>query len=219
MKNELELQFQEVKSNLEKVHETDTKKYVYGILISLIVAGGLVFLYLKTKKRFQKTWSEHSDLLDVHEEVVKTNVKLNEEIILKNQELTLNELRNTKSKELIAEIATKIKDTSREERSPELNKLISELKASYKDKSWAEVEHRFKQVHGKFYEVLTEKYPDLSLNERKLSAFLKLQMTTKEISALTGQSPRSIELARTRLRKKLGLTNSDQNLYDFFLGV
>jgi DNA-binding CsgD family transcriptional regulator len=132
--------------------------------------------------------------------------------------LTLNELRNTKSKELISKIATRMKESAGEERSPELNKLITELKASYSDKSWAEFELRFKQIHGNFYEKLIEKYPNLTMNERRLSAFLKLQMTTKEIAGLTGQSPRSIELARTRLRKKLGLTNSEHNLYDFFLG-
>jgi DNA-binding CsgD family transcriptional regulator len=57
--------------------------------------------------------------------------------------------------------------------------------------------------------------PELSLNERRLCAFLRLNMTTKEIASITGQSPRSIEVARTRLRKKLNLTNSDTSLTDF----
>jgi DNA-binding CsgD family transcriptional regulator len=60
-------------------------------------------------------------------------------------------------------------------------------------------------------------FPTLTLNERRLCAFLKLQMTTKEIASLTGQSIRAVELARTRLRKKLQLTNSEINLYDFIL--
>jgi hypothetical protein len=217
LKNELELQFQEVKNNLEKSHQTKTQKYLLGILVSFLLGLGLVLLYIRLKKQFQQTKSQHTDLLDVHHTVVKTNAKLTEEISLKKQEITLNEMRNTKSQELIAEIASKIKDSSEEGRSIEINKLISELSSSYSDKRWAEFEVRFKQIHAHFYEDLTKSFPNLTMNERRLSAFLKLQMTTKEISNLTGQSPRAVELARTRLRKKLGLTNSDQNLYDFFL--
>ncbi len=217
LKNELELQFQEVKSNLEKSHQTKIQKYLLGILGSLLVVVGLVWSYFRLKKQFQQTRSQHTDLKDLHQAVVNTNVKLTEEISLKKQEITLNEMRNTKSKELIDEIASKIKGTSGEGRSKGIDKLVSELSSTYSDKRWADFEIRFSQIHAHFYENLTAAFPNLTMHERRLSAFLKLQMTTKEISNLTGQSPRSIELARTRLRKKLGLTNSDQNLYDFFL--
>lgn len=60
-------------------------------------------------------------------------------------------------------------------------------------------------------------HPNLSLNERRLAAFLKLQLTTKEIASITGQSIRALEIARTRLRKKIGLTKSELSLCDYFL--
>ena len=78
-----------------------------------------------------------------------------------------------------------------------------------------EFEIRFQQVHNSFYDKLNALSPDLSTNERRLCAFLKLSMSTKEISSITGQSPRSIDVARTRLRKKLNLTNNDSSLSDF----
>jgi hypothetical protein len=78
-------------------------------------------------------------------------------------------------------------------------------------------EIRFKNIHANFYDELMRDFPTLTLDERRLCAFLKLQMTTKEIASLTGQSIRAVELARTRLRKKLQLTNSEINLYDFIL--
>jgi hypothetical protein len=43
-----------------------------------------------------------------------------------------------------------------------------------------------------------------------------LDMTTKEISSITGQSIRAIEIARIRLRKKLNLTQSDTSLFEYF---
>ena len=54
-------------------------------------------------------------------------------------------------------------------------------------------------------------YTKLLRNEKKLCAFLRLNMTTKEISAITYQSVNSITVARSRLRKKLGI-DKDENL-------
>jgi DNA-binding CsgD family transcriptional regulator len=76
---------------------------------------------------------------------------------------------------------------------------------------WAEFEMRFQQVHQDFYRKLHETYPDLTPNEIKICAFLKLNMTTKDISAITFQSVKSIQIARTRLRKRMGIER-DENL-------
>ena len=84
-----------------------------------------------------------------------------------------------------------------------------------RSKAWDEFEYRFQQIHSGFYDRLKKKFPDLTLNERRLCAFLKLDMTTKEISDITGQTNGAISMARIRLRRKLGLTNTDRELYDF----
>jgi DNA-binding CsgD family transcriptional regulator len=70
-------------------------------------------------------------------------------------------------------------------------------------------------VHADFYKNLNQINPDLTPNERRLCAFLKLNMSTKDISAITGQTPHSIKIARARLRKKFNLTNSDTSLLAF----
>ncbi|NLO49679.1 MAG: hypothetical protein GX103_00750, partial [Bacteroidales bacterium] len=82
------------------------------------------------------------------------------------------------------------------------------------DDVWTEFEVRCQQVHNDFYTKLNERFPNLSANEKRLSAFLRLNMSTKEISAITYQSPNSITVARSRLRKKLGL-DTDENLISF----
>jgi hypothetical protein len=95
--------------------------------------------------------------------------------------------------------------------------LLPFTKDSNKKFGQKKFEIRFKNIRANFYDELMRDFPTLTLNERRLCAFLKLQMTTKEIAFLTGQSIRAVELARTRLRKKLQLTNSEINLYDFIL--
>ena len=61
------------------------------------------------------------------------------------------------------------------------------------------------EVHRDFREKLTSRYPKLTSNERKLCAFVLMNMSTKDISSITYQSPQSIKIARYRLRKKLGM--------------
>jgi hypothetical protein len=52
-------------------------------------------------------------------------------------------------------------------------------------------------------------YPKFSANERRLCSFLRLDMSTKEIVSVTGQSLRAVQIARSRLRKKLNLDPSE----------
>ena len=92
--------------------------------------------------------------------------------------------------------------------------IISELERTSNPDNWKEFEVRFQQVHTDFYKKLGDQFPDLTPNELKLCAFLRLNMSTKEISSITYQSQNSIMVARSRLRQKLGITK-DENLITF----
>jgi DNA-binding CsgD family transcriptional regulator len=88
------------------------------------------------------------------------------------------------------------------------------MKSDIQKNSWNEFEHHFLKVHPNFYHSLQEKFPLLTANEKKICAFLKLNLKTKEISSITGQSVKSIEVARTRLRSKFNLA-TEENLNAF----
>lgn len=98
-----------------------------------------------------------------------------------------------------------------------LEKIVKEIDTTLRiQEDWAQFEHHFDLVHGDFLARLREDFHDLTPSEQKLSAFLRLNMNTKEISNLMGTSLRGVEIARYRLRKKLCLTKS-QNLSMFIL--
>ena len=61
---------------------------------------------------------------------------------------------------------------------------------------------------------LVKRFPDLKINDRKLCAYLRMGLSSKEMASLLNTSVRSIETARYRLRKKLNLETGD-NLTDF----
>jgi DNA-binding CsgD family transcriptional regulator len=145
--------------------------------------------------------------------------KLQTELEGKNRELTFNVMALMKKNEVLSEIARKLMDVEieavRDETKSAIRKIARDLQKTSDDEVWREFEVRFKQVHGDFYEKLLQMYPDLSPNEQKLCAFLRLNLSTKEISELTGQRTSTLEIARSRLRKKLGITNKQVNLVSF----
>ncbi len=145
--------------------------------------------------------------------------KLSSELEIRSKELTSNVMILIRKNELLSDMADKLMDIQNEavkkETKSAIKKIAKELERTTDNDIWDEFETRFKQVHGEFYEKLISQFPELSPNELKICAFLRLNMTTKEISELTGQGINSIEIARTRLRKKLGITNTKTNLISF----
>lgn len=96
-----------------------------------------------------------------------------------------------------------------------------ELKAEKEvnnDKSWKDLEKHIKNVHFDFLKRLKEKYPTISPRELDLSTYLLMNMSTKEIAEIMNISIGGVELARYRLRKKLGL-NKKENLIGFLMSI
>lgn len=99
-----------------------------------------------------------------------------------------------------------------------LSPVIHNTISTIENNNWAEIETRFLKVHHQFYEKLLHQFPDLTKNELKLCAFLRLNLSTKEISAINLQSEEAIKKARYRLRQKLEVP-SDQSLVCLVLGI
>lgn len=98
-----------------------------------------------------------------------------------------------------------------------LEKIVREIETTLRlQEDWEQFEYHFDQVHGDFLNRLREHFHDLTPNEQKLCALLRLNLSTKEISNLMSISLRGVEIARYRLRKKLGL-DQGQNLSKFIL--
>lgn len=77
------------------------------------------------------------------------------------------------------------------------------------DDTLKRVEEEFDLVHNNFIKKLTEKYPDLSLNEKMMCTYLKMNLSTKEIAPLLNLSTRGVETLRYRLRKKFCLERDE----------
>lgn len=159
-------------------------------------------------------------LLEIQNKEQENN-NLKNELDFSNKELTSKAMFIIQNNELIDSVVGKLRLLERKAEEKEhisqieIRALINDLRTSIRRDSWKEFEMHFTQVHNEFYINLQKIFPELTSNEKKLCAFLRLNLSTKEISDITGKSIHSLNVARTRLRQKLGMTNTDDNLSAF----
>ncbi|MBD3905815.1 tetratricopeptide repeat protein [Chryseobacterium sp. Ch-15] len=108
--------------------------------------------------------------------------------------------------EKVNTLKTKYEDTG------DITEIVNELKVNSKPNTWDDFEYHFLQIHESFYKNLEQKHPGLTNYDKRLAAMLKLRLSTKEISNLMNVTPKTIENSRTRLRKKMNLTNTKEDL-------
>jgi tetratricopeptide (TPR) repeat protein len=208
-----EIQFQNKLENekMKNLRKTENIRYLVIILILVIISFLVFTLFLRIRNR-----SRLSEIENARVNLEKENLAL--ELSANEREVTAKSLYIFEKDTLINNMMNtlqKLETNSQGNQKEEIQKAINDLKFSVNNKSWDEFELRFKKVHPNFYRTMETDFPRLTLNEKRLCAFLVMDMTTKDISTITGQTAHSINIARSRLRKKLGLTNEEINLSQF----
>jgi tetratricopeptide (TPR) repeat protein len=210
----------------EKIQQFEQKRkellyLVAGLILTLTVAI-LSLLYFISHSRNRRLTLE-KEIINLNSKNLKLEKEsIENELDQKNKEMATNVMYQIQKNEMIHDIVEKLQKhstTGIKQDDSWILEIIRDLEKTQEKSVWNEFEVRFQQVHNDFYKKLNDINPELSTNERRLCAFLKLNMTTKEISTITGQIPRSIDVARTRLRKKLNLTNSEVSLIEFLCTI
>ncbi len=207
--------------------------WAYGLYIFLaLITSVLIFLIfeLRYKKKTEIITEEKEKEITRIDSELKTseqklehlkNEKLKSEIKLKNKELATSTMHLINKNSFINSIKTNLNNISKRSKNQEVKHEISRVihnidKNISADEDWEHFSIHFDQVHGDFIKRWQKDYPDLSPQEMKLSAYLRMNLSTKEIANLLNISVRGVEIARYRLRKKLELERSD-NLQEFIL--
>jgi DNA-binding CsgD family transcriptional regulator len=169
----------------------------------------------KQQKLIEVEQQKEKELLQLKEE------KMQSELQHVNKLLAASTMNLVVKNEFIESIREELKVVKQKGKKLEtkqaLEKIVKEIDISLRlEQDWEQFEYHFDQIHGDFLTRLRNDYPDLSPNEQKLCAFLRLNLNTKEIANLLSISLRGVEVARYRLRKKLGLERG-QNLSKYIL--
>ncbi|MBD1421423.1 helix-turn-helix and ligand-binding sensor domain-containing protein [Sphingobacterium chuzhouense] len=149
------------------------------------------------------------------------NEQLEQELEQKNRELAnvatnivyKNELLNNLQEELF-HIKDKDGNKLSTDQLQKINKLVDNARSDERD--WDIFEKSFNESHENFFKKLKADYPSLSPNDLKLCAYLRLNMSSKDIASLLNITTRGVEVRRYRLRKKFDLP-TEKNLSEFLL--
>jgi len=144
----------------------------------------------------------------------RQNYIMNIEKKNKENELTAKAIFLMQTKELLQELSTEIYDIL--DRCPNGNtcELCTNLKLKQQNTTFIELENHVQLTQNKFYYKLCQKHPDITVNEKRLCALIYLDFNTKQISQTLNRPPATIDIARYRLKKKLGLDKS-QSLTEY----
>jgi len=99
-----------------------------------------------------------------------------------------------------------------------IRNIIVNNKSNYESDFLDVFEAQFRDVHAGFYEQLNNLHPELTPTEKKICTFLKMNLNTKEIAALLLSTPSTVEVTRSRIRKKIGLEHF-QSLTEYIAGI
>ena len=206
------------------------------ILYFLLFCVAIYFLSRWQRKKFfrqqAKYEEEQKQLQYLHGlEINKTsnelvslrNEKLQGEIDFKNSELATSAMHLVQKGELLTRIKAELNQMMK---ALDNDKAVSELKKMIKvvsederiDKDWEHFTQHFDKVHSDFVAKLKEKHASISSNELKLCAYLRMNLSTKEIAQLMNISIRGVEISRYRLRKKLGIS-SEVSLFEYLIKI
>ncbi|WP_223033894.1 tetratricopeptide repeat protein [Hanstruepera marina] len=143
--------------------------------------------------------------------------KLDNELSFKKKELTSHALHLAKKNEVLQEIKAKAKELKYSNSSSGYQQLIQTINFDLKDdNNWENFKKYFEEVHKDFNNNVKKKYPEVTSNELRLMALLKMNLSSKEIANILNISSEGIKKARYRLRKKLDLS-SDDSLQDLVI--
>lgn len=198
----------------QRNREEDKRKTNYLIIGFSLILGLLIsFIFLlRSRSRLRETKLEKK-LIEAKKDEFKYSLQA------KNQELIAKAMKDISRTEFIEEILVELKQISLKAVKKETQQAISSIQKQIQKESnsniWEEFELSFKDVHENFYNNLSSKHPDITSKDKRLCALLVLNLSSKEIAQITGQDFKSVENSRTRLRKKLDLTNTKSDLISY----
>ena len=217
-------------------YESNLAFGIYGLMILIAVFFVIMWINNRSKKgaremekQKEKELHEQKKQFEAETSEKKREIKelknqqLQYELRHKSQELASSTMNLIRKNEILQDIMNNISKVSNDLKSnvdthsvlTVLNKMERNIKQNIEnDDNWKRFEENFDLVYENYLKRLAENFPDLTVGDKKLCAYLKMDLSTKDIAQLMNMTLRSVEMNRYRLRKKLNI-DRDTNLGEF----
>ncbi|MDY3979703.1 MAG: LuxR C-terminal-related transcriptional regulator [Tidjanibacter sp.] len=155
--------------------------------------------------------------------ILSENQSLHQTLEMKRKEIVNVALSISEQKEFLESLNRTVRELTVTDSSTERSRLIKQLDRSLSQRLSFDQEidtfyTQAEMLHKDFSVKLTEGFPNLTLQERRLATLLRLGFSSKYIATLMNITPKSVEINRYRLRQKLGLKTGD-NLINFIKSI
>lgn len=216
------------------VYSFTIKKPWYATNFALVLYMALlvyIFLYINKlyknyyQKQREKLIEENNLLLEIKEleneqQLMKIrNEQLSQDVDAKNKELAVSTMSLIKKDELLSVIKEDLKKSSDENSSRSIKSVISTITRNISEEdTWNVFKEAFDNADKDFLKKVKAAHPSLTPNDLRLCAYLRLNLSSKEIAPLLNISVRSVEIKRYRLRKKMDLSH-EQGLVEYILSI
>jgi len=195
------------------------RNWAVALSVLFLFVLAMLFNHFKLKQKIHK---QKEDILEKEKEEYKLMTELKEqEIKTKNQELSSIATNSVNKNRLFIKLSENI--TSLKKNPGNLNIIVSELENLIKnglnlDEEWNTFLKHFNNVHSDFFTKLKNKFPQLTPNDLKNCAYIRMNLSSKEIAILMNITPKSAKMTRYRLKKKFNLTEKD-DINNFILSI
>jgi len=200
-----------------------------AIVIYLILCGVIAHFINRAyqnyyRKQSEKLIEENNLLLEIKEleneqQLMKLrNDQLSQDVDAKNRELAVSTMSLIKKNELLSLIKEDLKNSS-EDGSKNIKSVITTINKNISEEdTWNVFKEAFDNADKDFLKKVKLAHPSLTPNDLRLCAYLRLNLSSKEIAPLLNISVRSVEIKRYRLRKKMDLPH-EQGLVEYILSI
>ncbi len=203
---------------LQPWYFTTVAKLGYILLIILLLILFRQIIIKETRrKEVRKREEKEQELIRLR------NEKLQDEISFKSQELANSTMSIIKKNEFLLDLKRilKIQKGQLESRFPDkyYQQIVTKIDDNISNHDdWKTFDTNFERAHEQFIKKLKAEYPKLTPSDLRLCAYLRMNLSSKEIAPLLGISVRGVENHRYRLRKKMDL-DIDVNLSEVMMNL
>ena len=179
-------------------------RLIVSIIVVVLIFGLVIYTqWLRVKKNKLKQAIE--------------NERLNHELDLKKRELATHTLHIIQKNELLENLQNKVKELKKKDEGSsyvEITRMINTNRLI--DKDWDNFKSVFEQVHPDFFTKLKSLYSNISSNELRMAAMMKMNLNTKEMASVLNITPEGVKKARYRMRKKFDL-EAEANVQEYLM--
>ncbi|SFD54868.1 Tetratricopeptide repeat-containing protein [Chitinophaga sp. CF118] len=192
------------------------------VILLLLVLGWVIISRQRLKIRNAVTLAlQNQQIHEAQQALMQTALenkqlqenKLVQDLEVKGKELTSHTLHVIQKNQLLEDLRNRlelmVKDDKRDQKK-QIQQLIQQINLNFNyDEYWTGFREIFEQVHQEFFAKLKERRDDLSYNDLRLAALIKLNLDSKDMATLLAISPDSLRVSKYRLKKKLLLEEGE----------